>query len=160
MISLIVAKSQNNVIGRCNDLPWYLPADLRHFKELTAGNTVVMGRNTFDSIVARIGKPLPERENIVLTHDRTFSTPGVQAIHNIDELDENETYFIIGGAEIYKLFIGRADRIYITEVNAKVEGDTFFPDVDPVIWQEVSRESHMADQNNQYDYDFVIYEKR
>lgn len=158
MISLIVAKAHNNVIGSKNDLPWYLPADLRHFKEVTTGHTVVMGRTTFNSIVSRLGKPLPNRQNVVITRDEDFSHHEVAVIHSIHEIKELGDVFIIGGAEIYRQTVDMADRLYITEVAADIEGDTYFP-VLSASWQEISRESHTADEKNQYNYDFVVYER-
>jgi dihydrofolate reductase len=158
MISIIVAKANNNVIGSKNDLPWYLPADLRHFKEVTAGHTVVMGRTTFQSIISRIGKPLPNRKNVVMTRDLEFSYPGVTTIHSLDQIKELGDVFIIGGAEVYSQTIEMADRLYITEVHADIDGDTYFPALDSS-WREVSREKHQADEKNPYDFDFVTYER-
>jgi dihydrofolate reductase len=159
MISIIVAKANHGVIGAKNDLPWYLPADLKHFRELTQGHTVVMGRNTYHSIVSRLGHALPERRNIVVTRqDITF--PDAETIHSINEIYDLEDVFIIGGAELYAATIGIADRLYITEVKAEIDGDTHFPALDPSMWREVSRESHSKDEKNDYDYDFVIYEAR
>ncbi len=158
MISLIVAKARNNVIGSKNDLPWYLPADLKHFKEITAGYTVLMGRTTFQSILDRIHKPLPNRISIVVTRDTNFSYPDVQIIHSLDDIKNLGEIFIIGGAEIYAQTIDIADRLYVTEVQADSDGDTYFPDIDES-WKEISRETHKADEKNYYDYDFVIYDK-
>ncbi len=157
MISLIVAKARNGIIGSNNDLPWYLPADLRHFKEVTMGHTVVMGRKTFESILQRLGKPLPDRKNVVITRDRLFSYPGVTIIHDVADISTLGDCFVIGGAEIYRQTINMADRLYITEVHADIEGDTFFPDINSS-WKEISREQHQADDKNQFDYDFVVYE--
>jgi dihydrofolate reductase len=156
MISLIVAKANNNVIGSKNDLPWYLPADLRHFKEITTGHTVVMGRTTFNSILSRLGKPLPNRENVVITRDQDFSYHEVTVIHSIDEIKTLGDVYVIGGAEIYRQTIDIADRLYVTEVHADIDGDTYFPSLS-VSWKEVSRESHTADDKNPHDYDFVVY---
>lgn len=158
MISIIVAKANNNVIGTKNDLPWYLPADLRHFKEVTMGHTVVMGRTTFESIVARIGKPLPNRQNVVITRNTNFTYPGVTVIHSIDGIKDLGDVYVTGGAEIYRQTIDMADRLYITEVHADIDGDVYFPDIDPARWREVSQESHFKDEKNQYDFDFVTYE--
>ena len=158
MISLIVAKARNGIIGSNNDLPWYLPADLRHFKEVTMGHTVVMGRKTFESILQRLGKPLPDRKNVVITRDQSFTYPGVTIIHDVNEISQLGDCFVIGGAEIYGQTIDMADRLYITEVHADSEGDTFFPALD-ASWKEISRVQHQADDKNQYDYDFVVYER-
>lgn len=158
MISLIVAKANNNVIGSKNDLPWYLPADLRHFKDITTGHTVLMGRTTFNSILSRLGKPLPNRENVVITRDEDFTYHEVTVIHSIDDIKTLGDVFVIGGAEIYRQTINIADRLYVTEVHADIDGDTYFPALS-VSWKEVSRESHTADDKNPHDYDFVIYER-
>lgn len=158
MISIIVAKAQNNVIGSKNDLPWYLPADLKHFREITTGHTVVMGRTTFESIVATLHKPLPNRKNVVITRDQTFSYPDVDAIHDIESIHDLGDVFIIGGAEIYKQTIDMADTLYVTDVHADINGDAYFPTIDSS-WQEISRDPHQADDKNQYDYDFVIYKR-
>ncbi len=158
MISLIVAKSQNNVIGHCNDLPWYLPADLKHFKQITDGHAVVMGRKTFDSIIARLGKPLPNRTNIVVTRQEDFVYPGVDVIHSIKDINTlNGEVYVIGGANIYSQMINYADKLYVTEIKTIIDGDTHFPSIDPDHWQEISRSRHKADDKNQYDYDFVVY---
>ncbi len=158
MISLVVAKAHNNVIGSKNDLPWYLPADLRHFKEITTGHTVVMGRTTFNSILNRLGKPLPNRENVVVTRDPDFTYHEVTVIHSIEEIKDLGDVFVIGGAEIYRQTVDIVDRLYVTEVDADIEGDTYFPDL-AASWQEVSREHHESDEKNQFDYDFVVYER-
>lgn len=159
MISLIVAKANNNVIGSKNDLPWYLPADLKHFKDTTIGHTVIMGRTTFQSIIDRIQKPLPNRKNVVITRDNTFSYPDVKVIHDIESIKELGDVYVIGGAEIYRQTIGLADKLYVTEIHADMDGDTYFPEIDSS-WKETSREKHFADEKNQYDYDFVIYNQK
>lgn len=157
MISLIVARAENNVIGSKNDLPWYLPADLRHFKELTTGHTVVMGRKTYESIVKRLGSALPNRRNVVLTRQEVYF-PDAEVIRGIEEIEKLGDVFVIGGAEVYKATIGRADRLYITEVHAEKAGDTYFPTLETSRWREVSREHHGRDEKNQFDFDFVVYE--
>ena len=159
MIAIIVAKADNNVIGSKNDLPWYLPADLKHFKNVTLGHAVVMGRNTFQSILDRLHKPLPGRENIILTRDNTFAYEGVRVIHTVDDINQLDEVFIIGGAEVYKQTIDLADTLYVTEVHAAIDGDVVFPDIDDA-WTESSREHHKSDEKNQYDYDFVTYKRR
>ena len=159
MIAIIVAKADNNVIGSKNDLPWYLPADLKHFKNVTLGHAVVMGRNTFQSILDRLHKPLPGRENIVLTRDNTFAYEGVRVIHTVDDIYQLDDVFILGGAEVYKQTIDLADTLYVTEVHAAIDGDVVFPDIDDA-WTESSREHHKSDEKNQYDYDFVTYKRR
>lgn len=163
MVSLLVAYAHNRVIGKDNDLPWYLPADLRRFKELTTGHPVIMGRKTFDSIIARNGKPLPNRTNIVVTRDPDYGFDGAMVTNDLDEAimmaqPQGET-FVIGGAEIFRQTISLADRIYATEIDADIAGDVQFPEFDRVLWQEVSRESHEPDDKNPYRYDYVTYEK-
>ena len=161
MISLVVAQAKNRVIGRSNDLPWYLPADLRHFKELTTGHTVIMGRKTWDSIVARLGHGLPNRTNIVVTRNQDLKIPDVTVAHSFNEAvrtaGEGEL-FVIGGAAIFEAALPLADRIYMTQVQADVEGDVQMPELGPE-WREIHRESHLKDDKNQYDYDFVTLEK-
>lgn len=162
MISAIVAMAMNGTIGKQNDLPWYLPADLKRFKELTTDHTVVMGRKTFDSIIARIGKPLPNRRSIVLTRDSEFTAKGVEVCLSVEDLIEklptDQEVFVIGGEQIYEALMPYTDRIYATEVNIEIEGDAFFPEITSE-WKEVSREAHSKDEKNEYDYSYVTYEK-
>lgn len=142
-VSLIAAISTNNCIGKNNALPWHIPEDLKHFKELTTGKTVLMGRKTWESIPAKF-RPLPNRKNIVITTQADFITPeGVEVFHNIDDAlkhHSHEQIFIIGGANIYTQTIDLADTLYITEVHQIIDGDVFFPDIDKKIWQEIKRE--------------------
>lgn len=159
MISLIAAKAQNGVIGSKNDLPWYLPADLRRFKELTTGHTVVMGRKTFESIVARLGHPLPNRQNVVVTRDSSFAYDGVQVVHDTDAIRQLDDVFVIGGGELYAATVDFADRLLVTEIHADIPGDVYFPTIDPKKWREVSRETYERDDKNQYDFDFVELER-
>lgn len=159
IVSAVVAAAHNNVIGKNNELPWRLPADLRRFKELTLGHAVIMGRKTLESI----GRPLPERQNIVVTHDPALvEMVGVLAVASFDaalQAAQGDEVFVIGGAQIYREAMPRLDRIYMTEVDADIEGDTFFPELKPGDWREVSRERHTADDRNQYDYAFVTLER-
>jgi len=158
MISLIAAVSDNGAIGKQGALPWRQKADLQHFKAVTKGHAVVMGLNTFNSI----GRPLPERENYVLTHNPEFHHDDVHAIDDLEAIDTiDDDVFIIGGGMVYADTIDMADRLYITEIHTEVdEADTFFPEIDQEKWREVSREKHEKDEQNQYDYEFVIYEPR
>ena len=156
MISAIVATSRNNVIGTKNDLPWHLSTDLKHFIELTTGKTVVMGLNTYHSIVSRIGHALPNRRNIVITSS-DFEAEDAEVIRSTDELKELGDIFIIGGAMLYKTTIDIADRLYVTEVHAEVDGDAYFPVIDLTEWHETSRETYKKDDANDYDFDFVTY---
>jgi len=159
-ISLIVALARNRVIGRDNQLPWRLSADLQHFKRLTMGKPIVMGRKTCESI----GRPLPGRTNIVVTRDSSFSAAGCRVVHSIDEAlvaaGGADEVMIMGGENLYSQLLPRADRLYLTEVQADVSGDAWFPEFDQTQWQELERESHRADEKNEFDYDFVVLARR
>lgn len=159
MISIIVAKSLNGVIGKGGDLPWKLSDDLKHFAKLTKGHTVIMGRKTYESIVARLGHALPERRNIVITKQEGFKTPDCIVIQSISEavkmLSENEEAFVIGGGEIYKQFLPLANKLYITAVSTICDGDTFFPTLDQNDWETVSSEVHTKDERNSFDFTFL-----
>lgn len=160
MIAFIVARAENDVIGSRNDLPWYLPDDLKRFKELTTGHTVVMGRKTFDSIVSRLGHPLPNRVNIVVTRQEDFQYDGVTTLHDVDEIAKlSGDVYVIGGAELYRATFHMADTLYITEVLAEISGDTYFPVVKPSEWREVEREHHDKDEQHFAAFDFVQYER-
>lgn len=158
-IALIAALANNRVIGRENRLPWRLSADLRHFKSLTMGKPVIMGRNTYESI----GKPLPGRSNIVLTRDAQYRAPGCRVVHSLEQALEaaagHAEVMVIGGAELYRQTIDAAQRLYLTRVKADVQGDAVFPEIDPRQWRELQRESHRGDDNNEYDYDFLTLER-
>lgn len=157
MISLIVAAGENNVIGSDNDMPWHLPADLAYFKKTTSGHAVVMGRKTFQSI----GKPLPNRTNIILTRDKEFQAEGCHIIHSIDEafdFAKDGKLFIIGGAEVYRQFLPHANRVYLTRIHTSFEGDAFFPELTEE-WKLVSTDPHEPDEKNQYKYEFQIFER-
>jgi dihydrofolate reductase len=162
LLSAIVAVSQNGVIGHQNQIPWYLPADLKYFQKTTSGHHILMGRNCFESI----GRPLPKRTNVVITRNLFFIATGCLIAHSIAEAlkiaeanGETEA-FIIGGGEIYAQSMRLVDRIYLTEVALTVEGDVFFPDLDPNHWALKSAEAHMADEKNEFDYTFKIFERR
>lgn len=166
-ISLIAAIGKNNELGKNNALLWKLPADLEHFKKTTLLHTVIMGRKTFESI----GKPLPNRKNIVITRDANYKKDlparagGIEIAHSLAGAldlikDINEEIFVIGGAEIYKQVMPIADKLYITHIDAEdKKADTFFPEIIPVVWNEISREEHKKDENNFFDYTFSVYEK-
>lgn len=164
-IALIWAMASNRVIGRDNKLPWYLPNDLKYFKQVTTGKPVIMGRKTYDSI----GRPLPNRTNIVVTRDAGFQAEGVKVVHSLDDAIElaeaeclvggSEEVIVMGGAQIYELALPRADRLYVTLVHAEVEGDAHFPEVDLNAYQERAREDYKAEGPNPYDYSFVVYDK-
>jgi dihydrofolate reductase len=158
---MIVAQANGRVIGAANDLPWYLPADLKRFKELTTGHAVIMGRKTYDSILARIGKPLPNRTNIVITRDAALDASDVLVAHSPQDaltLAGDGEVFVIGGATIYEIMLPLAERIYLTQVKADIDGDAYFPELGAE-WREVSRESHQSDERNEYDYDYVQLER-
>ena len=160
LISLIVAMAQNGVIGRGNALPWRLPEDLRRFKQSTLGKPILMGRKTFESI----GRPLPGRANLVLTRDRDWHAAGVIAVHSVeDALRQTRTcdeLVAIGGAEIYRLLLPLARRMYLTHVHADVPGDTFFPAFDAAQWADVELHTHPADERHAYPLTFVTLERR
>jgi dihydrofolate reductase len=156
-----VAQASNRVIGNSNDLPWYLPADLKHFKDITTGHSVIMGRNTYESIFARLGKPLPNRRNIVITHDAEFAPDGVVVARSLEEAlaladsEESLESCVIGGASIYEQMLPLTDKIYMTRVGADIDGDVYFPELVASGWRETACEHHYADEKNEYDYDFV-----
>ena len=164
-LAVIVAVADNGVIGRDNSLPWHLPEDLRYFKRVTMGKPIVMGRKTFESI----GRPLPGRTNIVISRNPEFEAAGVSAVASLDEALElaaevagdagASELVVIGGAEIYRLAIPRADRLYVTEVHAATEGDALLPDVAWTEWEETRRERHAAAENS-HDFSFVVYDRR
>ncbi len=160
IVSIIVAVSDNNVIGKGNRIPWRQSADLKRLKSLTMGHHLLMGRKTFESLE----RPLPGRTIIVITHDRNFSVDGVLTAPSLERAIEmarlDEEVFIGGGAQIYEQSLHRADRMYLTRVHAEVEGDTFFPDFDDVTeWNLVDVEHYEADERNQYPYSFLTYER-
>jgi dihydrofolate reductase len=164
-ISLIVAAAENRCIGINNNLPWYLPEDLKYFKRVTLGKPVIMGRKTFDSI----GKPLPGRTNIVITHNKHYSRDGIKVATSLDDalkiaeavalVDGQEEVMVIGGAGIYHLCLPRADRLYYTRVHASVDGDAFFPEVNWNEWKLTAQEDHPASGNNPYHYSFCVYKR-
>ena len=160
LISLIVAMAQNGVIGRDNALPWRLPEDLKRFRAFTLGKPILMGRKTFESL----GRPLPGRTNLVLTRDRSWSAPGVVVVHSVEEAlmqaASSDELVVIGGAEIYRLVLPVARRIYLTHVHADVPGDVTFPEFDPTQWADVEWTSQPADESHAYPLTFVTLERR
>ena len=161
MISAIVAKSKNGIIGINNDLPWDLSNDRTYFRDVTRGSTVIMGRKTADSIITRLGHGLPGRKNIVITRDRSYVPEGFTVAHSIEDAVSNSDVdvFIIGGEQIYTASLPLCDKLYVTEVDVTLDGDVYFPNIDPTEWKEASRTSHLQDDKNKYNYDFVIYER-
>lgn len=162
IVSLIVAASENNVIGRNNDLPWHLPNDMKFFREKTAGHPIIMGRKNYESI----GRPLPKRTNIIVTRDSTYEANGCLIASSLEEAilfakkDGTEEIFVIGGGEIYKQAMELANRIYLTRVHAEVEGDVYFPEIDPDVWEEVERTEHEADSTHKYAFTFLTFKCR
>jgi len=164
-LSIVCALAQNRVIGRDNKLPWHLPADLAYFKRLTLGHPIIMGRKTFESI----GRPLPQRINIVITTQSDWNAAGVTVVNSLEEaLVEAQRaalvmgvreVMLIGGATLYEQALPLAHRLYLTEVQAGVEGDAFFPEWNRLQWFEKSRQACSADQANPFDYVFAIYER-
>ena len=147
--------AQNGIIGNHNQLPWHLPADLKHFKQITSGHAVLMGRKTYESI----GKPLPNRRNIILTRDSNFHAEGCDVIHDVDDIKQFDDVFIIGGANVYAQLWQQISTLYLTLVRADVAGDAKFQAIDWAEWAVQSREDHSADDNNQYDYSFLTLKR-
>ena len=159
-LSIIGAIAANGVIGRNKDLPWRLPADLKRFRELTMGHHVLMGRKTFEAI----GRLLPGRKMVVITRQGSYSHEGVLVAHSPQEAVAlsagDEEVFVLGGGEIYRHLLPRADRLYLTRIHRTFEGDTRFPEYEVSDWQLISREDHEPDQTNLYPYSFLVYERK
>ena len=161
MLSIIVAKAKNNIIGKDNKMIWHLPEDLKHFKELTIGHTIIMGRKTFQSLE----KPLPNRKHIIFSQNPDFKVndENVEVVHSLlqiqDLIEGKEEAFVIGGAMIYNFLMPYVKKMYVTEIEKDFDGDTFFPSINSEVWKEVSREKGIRDENNDLDYYFVTYER-
>ena len=159
MVSIIVAASENGVIGAAGALPWRLSDDLKRFKAVTMGKPIVMGRKTWESI----GRPLPGRQNIVITRQDGYVADGCDVVASPDEAiavaGEAEEVMVIGGSQVYERFLAEAERVYLTRVHAEVEGDAFFAPLDADEWRLVSDEPHAADERNEFDYSFRLYER-
>ena len=162
LVSCIVATAHNNVIGKNNDIPWYLPADLKYFKRTTLGHHIIMGKNCYNSI----GKPLPKRTNIILTRDPYYISSNCLVAHSIEEglsmaFDNGEEEaFIIGGGQIYQQSQDYWDKLYLTRVHLEIDGDVFFPEMDMDQWELLSRKDHVKDSKNEYDYSFLVYQRK
>jgi dihydrofolate reductase len=162
IISAIVATAHKGVIGKDNEIPWYLPADFAYFKKITLNHHIIMGRNCYESI----GRPLPKRTNIVVTRNPFFIVSGCVVVHSVEEglrLAESngeEEVFIIGGGEIYRQTMHLLDRLYLTEVDLDTEGSVFFPEINPVEWDLVSEEKHQKDEKNEWNYVFKVFERK
>lgn len=160
VISLIAAFDSSRAIGKQNALPWYLPADLKRFKMLTIGHPIIMGRKTYESI----GKPLSGRANIVLTREARYEAAGCKVVHSVEQAleaakkapNDSDEIFVIGGAAIFKEFLPRADKMYLTLIDHDFGGDVFFPEFDRTEWREISREPHDPDEKNPYSYTFLV----
>ena len=159
ILSFVVAQAQNRVIGRGNGLPWRLPDDLKFFKRVTVGKPVIMGRKTYETI----GRPLPERTNIVVTRSPRYAAPGCIVVNSIEEAlaaaEPAPEVMLIGGASLYTQTLVLADRIYLTLVQTDVEGDAWFPELDWREWREVSREEHASNAKHEYPFSFILLER-
>ena len=161
LVSAIVATAHQGVIGKNNQIPWYLPADLAYFKRTTLGHHIIMGRNCFESI----GRPLPKRTNIVVTRDPFFTATGVLVAHSVEDAlgmaydNGEEEAFIIGGGIIYRETQDLWDKVYLTEVDVEVAGDVFFPELDMTAWRETLREGYAPDEKNEWAYTFRVLER-
>lgn len=159
VISLIAAMARNRVIGKDGGLPWHLPDEFRHFKRITRGKPVIMGRRTWESLDG----PLEGRENFVVTRQRDYRAPGATVVHSLGEalaeLSDREEIVIAGGEKLYEEGLARADRMYLTYVDAELDGDTHFPAFDSGAWRELDREHHAADARHAYAFTIVTYER-
>lgn len=159
MISIIAAMDENRLIGSNNDLPWHLPADLQRVKQLTTGHAIILGRKNYESI----GRPLPNRKNIVITTNPDYEAPGCVVVNSIDAAIEaagEDDIYIFGGARIYAQMFGLAERMYLTLIHATFDGDTWFPEYNTDDWEVLDRQDFTADDRNQYDYSFLTLEKK
>lgn len=164
-LAIIVAQAKNRVIGINNKLPWHLPEDLRYFKQVTMAKPIIMGRNTYESI----GRPLPGRTNIVISRQADYSPANVKVVSSLDAaielaesiclIDGAEEAMVIGGAQIYAQALEKAERLYLTEVDAEIDGDAWFPDFDREQWQEIGREDFVAEGPNPYNYSFIVLDR-
>ena len=159
-ISLIAAMARGRIIGKDNQMPWHLPADLKHFKDTTLSKPIVMGRKTYQSI----GRPLPGRQNVVISQNSNFRAEGCEVVNSIEAalnlLKDNREIMIIGGGFLYSQCINKADNLYLTFIDLEVQGDTQFPEFEHLSFKEVSREKHLSDEKNNYNYEFVKFEIR
>jgi len=160
-LSIIAAMDQNHLIGEEGEIPWNLPADLKYFKKTTLGAAVIMGRKTFESI----GSPLPGRRNIILTRNKDYSASGCEVVNSTKEilddfLEKKEEAFIIGGAEIYKLFLPFSDKLYLTIIEHQFSGDTYFPEIDLQNWDKISEKKGAIDSKNTFSHSYYIYQRK
>jgi len=159
-LAIIVATDQSGVIGKENDLPWKLSADLQYFKRVTMGKPLIMGRKTHESI----GRALPGRKNIIISSNKHFEADQCVVCHSVEQAlaacGDAEEAMVMGGASLYKVFLPYANKLYLTLVHASLEGDTWFPEWDSKAWSQISREDHPADEKNEYPYSFIVYQKK
>jgi len=159
-ISMITAMDDNQLIGKNNALPWKIPADLQFFKKVTMAKPIIMGRKTFESI----GRPLPGRQNIIITRDKTYHADGCDICHSIEQAikiaGDVDEVMVIGGANIYQQFLDKANRLYLTRVQGEFEGDAWFPTLDFEQWVLTEQEKHQADDKNEANYSFIIMDRR
>lgn len=161
MLSIIVAKAKNNIIGKDNSLIWHLPEDLKRFKQITTGHTIIMGRKTFESL----GRVLPNRHHVILCNDMEMDidNENVEVLEDISMLDKyiksNEENFVIGGATMYRLLMPYCTKMYITEIDKEFDGDVSFPEIDKTVWKVANREKGPEDGVNDFNYEYVTYEK-
>ncbi len=161
MLSIVVAKAKNNIIGKDNKLVWHLPADLKHFKELTTGHKIIMGRKTFESL----GRVLPNRKHIIFSQNPDFKVKdeNVEVVHSLLQIQEliegEEEAFVIGGAMIYNFLMPYVKKMYVTQIDQEFEGDAFFPVISENTWKEISKEKGIKDEENNLDYEFITYER-
>jgi dihydrofolate reductase len=160
MVCMVVAIAQNYAIGKDNELLWHLPKDLKHFKTITSGGTIIMGRKTFDSI----GKPLPNRRNIVITRNTDLTIKGAEVVNSVEGAlkiaEGDDVVYIVGGGEIYKMAMDVTDRIYLTTVHHDFEGDAYFPEIDYNIWKETASEHHQSDEKHQFSFTFSTLDRK
>ena len=161
MLSIIVAKAKNNIIGKGNKLVWELPEDLKHFKQLTTGHTIIMGRKTFESL----GRVLPNRKHIIFSQNPDFKVndENVEVVHSLlqiqDLIEGDEEAFVIGGAMIYNFLMPYVKKMYVTQIDEDFEGDAFFPKIDENVWKKTRVEKGIKNEENKFDYEFITYEK-
>ncbi len=160
MLSIIVAVSENNVIGKDNDLIWHLPRDLKHFKDTTTGHYIIMGRKTFESN----GRPLPNRTNVIITRDKNYTAEGCIVVHSLEEAikkAENDSEpFIIGGGKIYEQALPSVDRIYLTKIHHSFDGDTYFPELDMNEWVVTDKRDFEPDEKNRYPFSILVLDRK
>ncbi|MDX1666915.1 MAG: type 3 dihydrofolate reductase [Saprospiraceae bacterium] len=160
-VSAIAAMAKNRAIGLDNEIPWYLPADLKYFKRTTLNHHIIMGRKSYEAI----GRPLPKRTNVIVTRNPFFVVSNALVVHSVEEAlqlardNGEEEAFIIGGGEIYRQSMVYWQRLYLTEVDCEVKGDVFFPELEPDRWRLISSEPHPADEKNEFSYTFKVFER-